>query len=308
MFLIQLSVVLSDKLDTTILRFALPDADPFPQITRYWNVSKPFLQIRQTGWTLAYLVMPAVASLVAARDHDGLERIKYDGSRFLVGLLLPVTLLAAIYAGPFLNFWVGPQFEKDAGLLRLFLVATAPLVFLILSQMALGLGKIDTIAVSALLGALVNLPLSWFLTRRIGVSGVIWGTVLTTLVSNGLIPGIYLFRLLKVDARVFLTRTLERPARRGRGAPGRDLGPRPGPPRRSRPRRRLGAIRPILRQPRRGRPGLPGRLQPHEGRPRRPRPACGEDLAEVCVNWVCFGQERRAVDLLISEVPGGRRR
>ncbi len=211
MFLIQLSVVLSDKLDTTILRFALPDADPFPQITRYWNVSKPFLQIRQTGWTLAYLVMPAVASLVAARDEEGLERIKYDGSRFLIGLLLPVTLLAAIYAGPFLSFWVGPQFEKDAGLLQLFLVATIPLVFLILSQMALGLGKIDTIAVSALLGALVNLPISWLLTRRIGVSGVIWGTVLTTLVSNGLVPGIYLFRLLKVDARAFLTRTLSAP-------------------------------------------------------------------------------------------------
>ncbi len=209
MFLIQLSVVLADKLDTAILGFALPD--PGPAITVYQNVSKPFLQIRQTGWTLAYLVMPAVASLVAAQDHEGLERVKYDGSRFLVGLLLPVTLLAAIYAGPFLNFWVGPRFEKDAGLLRLFLVATIPLVFLILSQMALGLGKIDTIAVSALLGALVNLPISWVLTRRIGVAGVIWGTVLTTLVSNGLVPGIYLFRLLKVDVRTFLARTLSAP-------------------------------------------------------------------------------------------------
>ena len=74
-------------------------------------MSKPFLQIRQTAWTLASLVMPAVASLAAARDDRGLERIKYDGSRFLVGLLLPVSLLAAIYAGPFLNFWVGPRFE-----------------------------------------------------------------------------------------------------------------------------------------------------------------------------------------------------
>jgi O-antigen/teichoic acid export membrane protein len=209
MFLIQLSVVLADKLDTAILGFALPD--PGPAITVYQNVSKPFLQIRQTGWMLAYLVMPAVASLVAAQDHEGLERVKYDGSRFLVGLLLPVTLLAAIYAGPFLNFWVGPQFEKDAPLLRLFLVAAIPLVFLILSQMALGLGKIDVIAVSALLGALVNLPISWVLTRRIGVQGVIWGTVLTTLVSNGLVPGIYLFRLLKVDARTFLRRTLSAP-------------------------------------------------------------------------------------------------
>ena len=209
MFLIQLSVVLADKLDVLILGFALPD--PGPAITVYQNVSKPFLQIRQTAWMLASLVMPAVATLAAARDDRGLERIKYDGSRFLVGLLLPVSLLAAIYAGPFLNFWVGPWFEPYAPLLRLFLVATLPLVLSILSQMALGFGKVHPIALSALAGALVNLPISWLLTRRIGVAGVIWGTVLTTLISNGLVPGIYLFRLLKVDARTFLARTLSAP-------------------------------------------------------------------------------------------------
>src|SRR4051812_38537326 len=62
MFLIQLSVVLADKVDTTVLGFAL--ADPAPGIKAYQVVSKPFMQIRQTGGMLAYLVMPAVASLV----------------------------------------------------------------------------------------------------------------------------------------------------------------------------------------------------------------------------------------------------
>ena len=57
-------------------------------------VSKPFVQIRQTGWTLAYLVMPAVASLAAARDLRGLERVKYDGPRLHIGVLLPIALLA----------------------------------------------------------------------------------------------------------------------------------------------------------------------------------------------------------------------
>jgi len=65
MALIQVSVVLADKVDQIILGYALND--PNEGITIYQAVSKPFLQIRQTGWMLAYLVMPAAASLIAAR-------------------------------------------------------------------------------------------------------------------------------------------------------------------------------------------------------------------------------------------------
>ncbi len=106
--LIQISVVLADKLDTTVLGFVLADGAE-AAISVYTFVSKPFLQLRQTGWMLAYMVMPAVASLAAARDERGLERIKYDGPRMHIGVLLPVGLLAWIYAGPFLAMWIGDR-------------------------------------------------------------------------------------------------------------------------------------------------------------------------------------------------------
>jgi O-antigen/teichoic acid export membrane protein len=211
MFVMQLSVVLADKIDTTVLGYAISDADPGPAITVYQNVSKPFVQIRQTGWMLAYLVMPAVASLASARDVRGLERIKYDGPRLLIGFLLPMALLAAIHAGPFLSLWVGPRYAPYAPLLRLFLVATLPLLLAVHAQMAFGLGKVATLALCSLAGALVNVPLSYFLTVRLGVSGVIWGTVLTTLVSNLLVPGVYLFRLLEIRPALVLSRTLRAP-------------------------------------------------------------------------------------------------
>jgi O-antigen/teichoic acid export membrane protein len=220
MFLIQLSVVLADKVDTAILAAALsgPHAvmKPVAALGVYQVVSKPFLQIRQTGWMLAYFVMPAVASLVAARDERALERVKYDGTRLHVGMLLPIALLAWVYAGPFLTLWVGDKLGGDAAqaapLLRLFLVATAPLVLSVLVQTGFGVNKPEVIALAALGGSLVNLPLSFYLTRRLGVAGVIWGTVLTTLFSNLLIPGAYLFRVLKIRPGTFLTRTLSAPA------------------------------------------------------------------------------------------------
>ena len=62
--------------------------------------------------------------------------------------------------------------------------------------MAIGMNKIKVIALAALAGA--DQPADQlFLTLRIGVAGVIWGTVLTTLFSNLLVPGIYVFRVLR---------------------------------------------------------------------------------------------------------------
>ncbi len=212
--LIQISVVLADKLDTTILGFVLDDAAE-SAISVYNVVSKPFIQLRQTGWMLAYMVMPAVASLAAARDDRGLERVKYDGTRLHIGVLLPVGLLAWLYAGPFLSLWIGDRLGYDASreapLMRLFLAAALPLVLSVPVQMSIGLNKIKVIGLAALAGSLVNLPVSCYLTWRLGVSGVIWGTVLTTFFSNLLVPGLYVFRELKIDLPTYLKRTSSAP-------------------------------------------------------------------------------------------------
>jgi O-antigen/teichoic acid export membrane protein len=219
--LIQISIVLADKLDITVLGFLIP-TDSEAAITVYSIVSKPFVQLRQIGWMLAYLVMPAVASLAAARDLRGLDRVKYDGTRLHIGVLLPVGLLAWIYAAPFLSLWIGdPQWDEIrslgydlsdvARLMRLFLVAAIPLVLSVPVQMCIGINKIKVIALSVLAGSVINLPISCYLTTRLGVAGVIWGTVLTTLFSNLLVPGFYVFRVLEIDASAYLKRTLAAP-------------------------------------------------------------------------------------------------
>ncbi len=209
MFLIQISVALSDKMDTTILGFAL--ADPGPATAVYAIVSKPFLQLRQAGWLLSSLAMPAAASLLAARDRGAVEQMTYDRSRLLIGLVLPVALLAWIDAAPFLTVWVGPQFAKEAPLLRLFLIAAVPLALAIPVQVAIAGGRLRFIAVSSLIRALVNLPLSYYLTIKIGVAGVIWGSVATVLVSNVAMPAIFLIRTSEIRPGAFLARSLAAP-------------------------------------------------------------------------------------------------
>lgn len=213
MALIQLSVVLADKIDAAILGFVVPN--PGEANAVYSTVGKPFFQLRQTGWMLAYMVMPAVASLAAARDEKALERVKYDGTRMHLATVLPLGLLAWIYATPFLTLWVGDRLGRPAAdvapLMRLFLTAAIPLVLSVPVQMVIGFNKIPVIALAAMGGAVVNLPVSYYLTIKIGVAGVIWGTVLTTFFSNLIIPGVYVARVLEINTREFLRRTLGPP-------------------------------------------------------------------------------------------------
>ena len=55
-------------------------------------------------------------------------------------------------------------------------MATLPLALAVPVQMAIGMNKIKVIALAALVGSLVNLPISYFLTRRLGAYGVIRGS------------------------------------------------------------------------------------------------------------------------------------
>jgi O-antigen/teichoic acid export membrane protein len=212
--MIQVGSILADRLDAAVLGFVL--ARPGPPIAVYDVVSKPYLLLSQAGIMLTSMVLPAVASLSAADDRRGLDRVKYDGSRLHIGVLLPVGLLAWIYAGPFLSLWIGARLGGNAAavapLMRLFLVAAIPLVLGVPVQMAIGLGRVRAIAAAALAGSLANLALSTYLASRLGVSGVIWGTVLTTMVSNLLVPGLVVRRALAIDARTYLVRALGAPA------------------------------------------------------------------------------------------------
>ena len=83
--------------------------------------------------------------------------------------------------------------------MQLFLTAAIPLILSVPVQMAIGINKIEVIALAALAGSLINLPISCYLTYHIGVAGVIWGTVLTTFFSNLLVPGLYVFHVLEIN-------------------------------------------------------------------------------------------------------------
>ena len=146
-----------------------------------------------------------------------------------------------------------------------------PLLIAVQVQAATGLGRVSVVALAALGGPLVNVPLSYYLTLRLGVSGVIWGTVLTTLVSNLLIPAAYTFRVLEIRPGPYLRRSLLPPMAGGAALLASSWAlNRAGYPAIAEGRESGGQDIAAARPPGGGRPQLRGRLPADRDRPGRP--------------------------------------
>ena len=217
-FLIQLSVVLADKIDTTILGFALSEkaaedgVQCVPGHQQTIHADSPdgldaLVHGHARGGKPGRRARPPRPRPAQVRRSQASYRRTL--TRCAPGVRLCGPVPVALLFGGRLPGGAGTY----AWLMQLFLVAALPLLISVHVQMAIGMGKIRLIAFSALAGSLVNLPISCALTLRFGdVSGVIWGTVVTTLFSNLLVPAIYVFRVLEIRPATYLARTLGAPA------------------------------------------------------------------------------------------------
>ena len=123
-------------------------------------------------------VMPAAAFLHAAEDRDHLRSLYLRGTKYTVALSLPVTLAALLYAGPLIRTWVGDEYEGMTAATQLFLVYPILVsVHVIGLTMLVGLGRMREMVVLSPAAVLCNLVVSVALAPRLGIIGVIWGTL-----------------------------------------------------------------------------------------------------------------------------------
>jgi O-antigen/teichoic acid export membrane protein len=120
---------------------------------------------------------PYTADLHGKSRTGELSRSLLLGTRIALTLTL-LALIAFWYTGPlFLELWVGPV-DHGANLLRLGLIVNVALSASIAVQMMLsGCGDFRWLALAGILGTLVNMSLTVFLTSTFGIVGPIFGAI-----------------------------------------------------------------------------------------------------------------------------------
>jgi hypothetical protein len=107
---------------------------------------------------------------------------------------MALALVLLIFTPTFVTWWVGAEFRPPTALLVGLVVWTAYTTVLIPANMLMNAALvIRTQVLLATAMALLNLPLSIFLTHQIGVAGPIWGSILAH-ASVSVVPTIVIVR------------------------------------------------------------------------------------------------------------------
>lgn len=173
-FLIQLSTVLMFHADRLIIATLLP----LSALTYYHVVTKPFYFVRSVNNWILSAIMPAVAKGAADSDAAFLSTLLHRGTKYYLCVIVFLGGVLVALARPLLTTWMGPEYGEQAFNTQLFLfgyLVQAPIGVMV--QFAFGTGRIEGLRRIVTAGVFVNLCLSVALTPRLGITGVILGTV-----------------------------------------------------------------------------------------------------------------------------------
>jgi O-antigen/teichoic acid export membrane protein len=140
--------------------------------------------VLQVGLALAVgPLWPAYGESLARGDVAWVERTLRRSLAFCLVMSVPASVVLALFARPLIRLWVGEA--VDPSLLLLIGLAAWTVVASFSSVLAMFLNGADLVGVQAVLAgvmAIANVVLSVVLTRAIGVSGVIWGSLIAQVV------------------------------------------------------------------------------------------------------------------------------
>jgi O-antigen/teichoic acid export membrane protein len=143
----------------------------------YEGAARPHALVRQLHATLALTVVPVASGFLAADDEERLHDLLLRGTRYVMAIVVPVTVVLMVLSDRILDVWLGPEF-----------VAAAPAMAILLSYwlaasttgvaggMLISAGRMRELNRYAWLIAGTNLAMSLALTPVLGLEGVVIGT------------------------------------------------------------------------------------------------------------------------------------
>jgi O-antigen/teichoic acid export membrane protein len=136
------------------------------------------------GTLIGPFVLSAASALNAANNQAELHRLWMRTTRYTAVLTVPVALITIVLAEPLTRVWIGVAYVHTVPATQLFICYLLYWALLRSGQnMLIGINRLDVLLPSFFLSTTVNLAISVFAAPRLGVAGVILGTVIGNIVT-----------------------------------------------------------------------------------------------------------------------------
>ena len=203
-FLSKVFAFLSYRIDTIVIGIFLPPAN-----LAYYQVAFKLYDVLRYGLSLiSSVLVPVTSELDAMRDARRISLLFEKATKYSVLLMYPIFILALFYVDWVIRFWVGDGFETSVLLSNLFVLSLFGIAVISSgAEMMVGADRVKMLIQYNAIATAVNLILSIYLIRKIGVAGVVVGT----LVGSVVIFMTYLPVMMKtfdVRPRIFLSNVI----------------------------------------------------------------------------------------------------
>jgi len=161
-------------------------------------------------------MFPTFARLWALKERGELATKYLLITRMSMGVMMPIGIGLALFGRSFINAWVGH--DAVAGLSVLLILVAMDFVHAVGTPAGVLLqstGRNKTFMYSEMANALLNLSLSVFLVRKLGIAGVALGTLIAHVCTSGWLVPVLACGNVGLKARVFIPRGLVPPVLAG---------------------------------------------------------------------------------------------
>jgi len=158
------------------------------------------------------VLFPLASEMEAQGRRSGSARLLEVGTRVNIAIALPLVTILMLDGPTLLRLWVGPGFEQSSPVLFAFALANLMMAASLASSTLLfGSGRIGDLLRAEALKYVVNLVLALVLYRRLGLTGVALGTLLSVVVADAGIVILRASRWAGLGVSGFLLRSMGAP-------------------------------------------------------------------------------------------------
>jgi O-antigen/teichoic acid export membrane protein len=188
-FIISVSTLILYETDSIVIGLFLNTSF----ITVYAIANRLVKYLRLISWGFGDVFSPASSKLVAICEIDKIERLLINGTKYLLIILLPITLAYIFVGDEFIHLWVGEKYASSSGKILIILASSQVLAMAQYPAGAIlyGMNKHKILALLVFLEAILNILLSIIFINNFGIIGVAWGTAIPIILVYTFILPLY---------------------------------------------------------------------------------------------------------------------